>query len=241
MEVRYFTLMRVLALDSTTRGGSIAVTDDDRVLVEWPGDASRSHAERLPTELSDAVARAGLTFDTIDVFAVAAGPGSFTGLRIGISAMQGLAMVTHRAMVAVSALEALAHAAGDDRPAGVIVGAWMNAHRDEVFAARYRIVGPTRCGPNRLIPLGMPQVNRPELVLAAWRTDGGMPVVIGGDGAILYRSSLDGVSETMAPPPLASTIARLARSHASVHPSAVQALYVRRPDVELAREQGTPR
>src|SRR5256885_1879850 len=74
--------MRVLALDSTTRAGSVAIVDDDAVVDERAGDATRSHAERLPAEIL-ALADANHTaIPSVDLFAVASGPGSFTGLRI---------------------------------------------------------------------------------------------------------------------------------------------------------------
>src|SRR4051794_31362530 len=100
--------MRVLALDTTTRAGSVALVADDRVLFEAPGDAARSHAERLPVDLLRAVQSAGLTLGDVDVFAVASGPGSFTGLRIGIATMQGLAFVHGKRVAPVSVLLALA-------------------------------------------------------------------------------------------------------------------------------------
>src|SRR6476646_5153457 len=100
--------MRVLALDTTTRAGSVAVVDGDRVLVDECGDPARSHAERLPADLLAALERAGLTIADIDLFAVASGPGSFTGLRIGIATMQGLAFVRQKRIVPVSVLFGLA-------------------------------------------------------------------------------------------------------------------------------------
>ena len=99
--------MRVLALDTTERAGSVALVEDGRILLERQGDASRTHGERLPGEL----AALGAPFSSIDVFAVAIGPGSFTGLRIGIATMQGLALVNKRSVVGVSALEAHAQLA----------------------------------------------------------------------------------------------------------------------------------
>src|ERR1051325_1570697 len=109
--------MRVLALDTSTRAGSVALVDDDRIVEERGGDASRSQGVRLPGEL----AALGAPWPTIDVFAVASGPGSFTGLRIGIATMQGLAVVTGRRAVGVSALEALAQFASARLPAGALV------------------------------------------------------------------------------------------------------------------------
>ena len=83
--------MWVLALDTTTRDGSVALVRDDTVVAARPGDAGVSHAERVPADLRALLAEAGLALSAIDVFAVATGPGGFTGLRIGLAAVQGLA------------------------------------------------------------------------------------------------------------------------------------------------------
>src|SRR5712692_631732 len=131
--------MHVLALDTTTRDGSVAIVADDRVLFEKSGDSSRSHAERLPQELLTALGVAGVATSRIDLFAVASGPGSFTGLRIGIATIQGLALVHGKRVVPVSALLALAQAGSQSLAVGAIVGAWMDAHREEVYSALYRV------------------------------------------------------------------------------------------------------
>src|SRR5947209_19529533 len=119
--------MRVLALDSTTRSGSVALVENGDVIDERAGDPSRTHGERLPAEL----AQLGAAWSTIDLFAVAAGPGSFTGLRIGIATMQGLALVTGRPAAGVSALEALAQLASQHLDAGALIAAWIDAQRGE--------------------------------------------------------------------------------------------------------------
>ena len=143
--------MRVLALDTTTRAGSVAIVDDGRVVDERGGDASRTHAERLPGEIL-ALADANQTpLASVDLFAVASGPGSFTGLRIGIATLQGIAFVQGRKMVGVPALEALAQHASSDLPAGARVAAWMDAHRRDVFAALYRVTGAPMFDPDRLV------------------------------------------------------------------------------------------
>src|SRR4051795_9096275 len=131
--------MRVLALDTTTRAGSVAIVDDGRVLIEREGDPTRTHAQRLPAELLEALAAINATTADIDLFAVASGPGSFTGLRIGIATIQGLAFVHRRRIAAVSALEALAHMGSAGLNAGALVGAWMDAQRRDVFSALYRV------------------------------------------------------------------------------------------------------
>src|SRR5579859_7501705 len=114
-------LMRVLALDTTTRAGSVALIVDDESrgvtrIVERAGDATRTHAQRLPGDLAALLADYQLSWTDIDLFAVASGPGSFTGLRIGIATMQGLALVGKRPIVGVSALDALGHLGGQPLP-----------------------------------------------------------------------------------------------------------------------------
>src|SRR5262245_4087755 len=99
--------MLVLALDTTTRQGSIALVRDGVVVDEFCGDGAVTHGERLPGDLARVVESNGLQIGDIDLFAVAAGPGSFTGLRIGIAAMQGLALANDRPLAGVSALDAV--------------------------------------------------------------------------------------------------------------------------------------
>src|SRR5262245_60150138 len=130
--------MRVLALDTTTRAGSVAILDDSRELVVTGGSDERSHAERLPGDIMRAHADVHLRSADIDVWAVASGPGSFTGLRIGIAAIQGFAVTHRKPVVPVSALLALAELARRSLPAGAVIGAWMDAHRGDVFSALYR-------------------------------------------------------------------------------------------------------
>src|SRR6202163_4393674 len=113
--------MRVLALDTSGRAGSVALVEDGRILLERQGDPTRTHGERLPGEL----AALGAAWSSIDVFAVAAGPGSFTGLRIGIATMQGLALVSGRRVVGVSALEAHAQLVSRGLAPGALVASWI--------------------------------------------------------------------------------------------------------------------
>jgi len=91
---------------------------DERVLREQASDSSREQAERLPGELATLLERESIALQEIDVFAVATGPGSFTGLRVGIATMQGLAMATGRPLIGVSAFDALAMLGGVTTQAG---------------------------------------------------------------------------------------------------------------------------
>src|SRR5690242_705499 len=123
--------MLVLALDTTTRAGSCAVARDGAVVFERASDTAE-YASTLPADLMTALDRAGTSLDEVDVFAVATGPGSFTGLRIGIATMQGLAFAGKKPLIGVSTFDALAERAGAGRTA-----TWIDAWRGEVYAAVY--------------------------------------------------------------------------------------------------------
>jgi len=217
----------VLALDTTTSSGSCALARDGRVVCEQVNDDPNAHAEHLPAELMSLLERAGVQLADIDVFAVATGPGSFTGLRIGIATMQALAFAEGKPLVGISGFDALARIAGPG-PVATWVGAW----RGEVFAALYedgREVDP-------------PIVGRPEVLLEALRA---RPTLFIGDGAREHaetiRATLGEASRIAEPPapPLAGTIAILAGESpitADHSPHAIRPLYIRRTDAELSRD-----
>src|SRR5262249_47542664 len=161
--------MRVIALDSTTRTGSVALVVDQRIVDERRGDGSRTHAERLPMELVALADAHHVTLGDVDLYAVASGPGSFTGLRIGIATIQGLAFVHNRRVFGISALEALAHAASSDLAPGVLIAVWMDAHRRDVFAAAYRVTAAAPGSAARLEQVDGPSVDAPASILARWR------------------------------------------------------------------------
>jgi tRNA threonylcarbamoyladenosine biosynthesis protein TsaB len=230
--------MRVLALDTTTTAGSVAIVDDENVVVERRGDSARSLAERLPIDVLSALEASGLVLADIDVFAIAVGPGAFTGLRIGIATIQGFAFVTGKLVVPVSALTALAEAA--EVAAGARVGAWMDAHRRDVYSALFQATERPPFDPGRLIELGPPAVADPASVLAAWEAQGTAPSALIGDGAEVFAGLVPSRIRIIAPPALAGIIGRMgvarARAGQAVNPAVVQPLYIRRPDVEIARE-----
>jgi len=221
----------ILALDTTTKDGSIAVLHDVTIRVERVGDASLTHGQRLPAELAAALTEASVRIEDIDLLAVAAGPGSFTGLRVGIATIQGIAMGQRKRVVPVSALEALARAAVNaDRP----IGAWMDAQRKEVFAALYAADGRDE--------LIQPVSASPDAVLKAWSESVDLSrVVFVGDGASRHEETLrreigSGVS-IIGPRPLAGLIGQIAAENPgrAMLPHAIVPIYVRRSDAELAR------
>ena len=233
--------MHVLALNTTTRDGSVALVDGDRIIDERRGDPSRSHAERLPGDLVALADEHGIRLNAIDLFAVASGPGSFTGLRIGIATIQGLALTTGRRVVAVSALEALAQRGSSKATAGTLVAAWMDAHRREVFSALYAIADAPLFSPDRLVEIEGPTAGDPHTTLTRWADRiGHADVFFVGDGAVQYAETIERRASPgwriVAPPVLAGAIGRIAVARDTIDPAAVQPLYVRRPDAEVARD-----
>ena len=233
--------MHVLALDTTTAVLTAALRDGTGVIGEASGSASHSTAEQLPRVLLELLEDAQLEPRAIDVFAVAAGPGAFTSLRIGIATMQGLAFATDRPLVLVSALEALAQTRALEVSAGGMVGSWINAHRQDVYSALYEVTDAPAFSSERLIERVPPMVASPAATLALWHDGAGLPSAIIGDGATAYAGAIPTGIRTMSLPMLATSIASVALSrfgagHAPA-PHAARPLYIRRPDAEIAREK----
>lgn len=235
--------MRVIALDTTTRAGSVALVEDDRVVAQRGGDAARTHALRLPGEIVTLAAEHGWPLDVIDLYAVATGPGLFTGLRIGLATIQGLAFVHARKVVGMPVLEAIAYAASAELPAGAIVGAWMDAHRQDVFTALYRVNAAPPFSRARLTGIEGPAVGSPAATLARWQHLAvGPPAAMAGDGAVLHAADISRALPAASVTPLSALagvigLVALDRAAEALEASQVRPLYVRRPDVEIVRDE----
>jgi tRNA threonylcarbamoyladenosine biosynthesis protein TsaB len=230
--------MVVLALDTSAPGGSAAVIRVDgeqTIVIESAGDEARSHGERLPRELMAVLREAGAAIEDVDRLAVAVGPGSFTGLRVGIATIQGIALARGLHVAPVSTFEALAWQARGGTDA---VAAWVDAHRGEVFG--------TLLAPDARTVLVPASALGPDATLDAWR-DALAPLArvrFLGNGAVRYR---DVIRERLgaqadvdaAAPMLAAAIGWIAAEEPgrAVPPHVLVPHYVRRPDVELARER----
>ena len=127
--------MRVLAVETSTLAGGVAVLDDDRLLGEYLLDVRITHSERLMVAVDRVLTDSGVRVDDLDGIAVAVGPGSFTGLRIGLGTVKGLAFARSIPIAAVPTLDAMA--AGAPFAALPVVPV-VEARRNEVYTSRYR-------------------------------------------------------------------------------------------------------
>lgn len=127
--------MRLLAVETSTLAGGVAVLDGDRVLGEYVLDVRATHSERLMPAIDRLLADAGLGPGDLEGLAVAVGPGSFTGLRIGLSAVKGLALALGVPVAAVPTLDAMAAALPF---AALPVCPVLDARKGEVYTSLYR-------------------------------------------------------------------------------------------------------
>jgi tRNA threonylcarbamoyladenosine biosynthesis protein TsaB len=230
----------VLGMDTSTTATAVALALADgsvrEVRDDPPAGAHPGHATRLLQAAGSLISGAGIGWGDIGRIGVGAGPGTFTGLRIGVATARGLAQSLGAQLIAVPSTAALALPALQ-AAAGAPVLACIDARRGEIFAAAY--------GPG-VSELSHPCALAPELVLGSLEGDGldaggraGMLAV--GDGALRYRQQLQESGIEVAPEDsplhllLAESICRLA---ASAEPSRDYQLvlpdYRRRPDAELA-------
>ena len=199
-----------LAVDTTAEFGSIALADDDDVTgvrEEVRVHAPQGFSQVLFGEIEALLERQHVRLNEIELFAGASGPGSFTGVRVGLAAIKGLAEVLGRPVVAVSNLEALAEFGRSDARATVI-----DARRGEVYAALYDGAG------NQVIPEEVLPLEKFKDALFGREVEW-----------ILHPDS--------GQMPLAGAIARIAIRKAkhglAQDPAAIEANYVRRSDAEL--------
>jgi len=233
--------MVVLALDTVDRAGSLALVSGGRVRAE-AGDPARTHGQRLPAEILDLLAGEGLTVRDVDLFAVVAGPGSFTGLRVGIATIQAMALAADRRVVAVPTLEAMVAAwQGDRAVPPTVVAPCLDGQRGDVFFAAYHAgsTAGTAGWPVRLAPAVATPDEAVRVIAARMQGD---DVVLVGSGARKHAAaflSVRGARIEAATMPLAAAAARIAiaRQTTAVRPHALQPVYIRRPDAVIARER----
>lgn len=129
--------MLTLAIDTTTSVCSVALAREGKLLAEITTNIARTHSQRLLPLIDNLFAEAGVRPKDLELLAVTRGPGSFTGLRIGIATVKGLGLALDIPVVGASSLEVLAHNLGGDG----LVCPVLNARRNQVYTALYRVGG----------------------------------------------------------------------------------------------------
>jgi len=127
--------MKILAIDTTSTAASVAVINEEKLIGEYTCDASLSHLEKLMPMIENMLSNCELTIKDIDCLAVSDGPGSFTGIRIGVSTARALAQTLKKPIISVSTLKAMAYNVSSY--SGVICPI-IDARRNQVYAAAYK-------------------------------------------------------------------------------------------------------
>jgi tRNA threonylcarbamoyladenosine biosynthesis protein TsaB len=208
---------RLLAVDTTSESGSIAIYEGDRVMEEVAIQSPDGFGHILFDQILSLLSRHGLALKDLDGFAAAAGPGSFTGVRVGLTAIKGLAEANGRKVVAVSNLEALA--SFGTRP---LRAPALDARRGEIYGAVF----------DSLLSPVQSEVVMPLRVWLAQLPDGDLELITSG---FTMPEALHPVVQT--PRALAGAIARIAGRRfgqgLAQDPALIDANYVRRSDAEL--------
>lgn len=222
----------ILALDTSAKAASCAVYKDRLLLCESFSNSGLTHSVTLMPMVKDMLSNANISLDDIGLFAVSTGPGSFTGLRIGVSAVKGMAMASDKPCAAISTLEALAY---NVLPFNGIISPAMDARRNQVYAAAFLGGGAK---PERL----MEDEALPVAELAERLKAYAKPVMLVGDGAELcyeaMRGTLDDIS--LAPASLlhqrASGVCAAAANMTEYQsPGELAPVYLRLPQAERER------
>jgi tRNA threonylcarbamoyladenosine biosynthesis protein TsaB len=226
--------MLFLGIDTSSATGTVALTLPGKVLAEWNLEVDRTHTKRLLPHLRWMLKEAGVCLADVEGFSVTLGPGSFTGLRMGITTAKTLALVCGKPLVGVPTLDVLA---GNLPWVAGLICPVLDARRDEVYSALYR--GDGSGNTERLTEY---RVVSPETLL---RTVPG-PVLFLGSGVAAYGDRLRsaGIHRLALEPELnqirASVLCRLARAtHAATgatRPRDLRAVYVRPSDAERNRD-----
>lgn len=166
--------MKVLAVDTATKSCSVAIVDEDTLLAEVSIISEQTHSKHLMNMISRAMGMTGLNINDLDGFAVIRGPGSFTGLRIGISSVKGLAIASGKPVVGISSLDALAM---QSNFSPYLIFPLLDARKGEVYFSRYRFK-------DFLLKKEMEeQVLPPDKAVCNIKE----PCIFIGNGAFLYR------------------------------------------------------
>ena len=154
--------MKILGMDTSSPSGSVALLDNDHLVSESFLDGSPAYSDKLLAEVDGTLNRAGIKLNSIDGFAITTGPGSFTGLRVGVSLLKGLILATEKPFASVNTLEAYAETI---EPGPYSICPVLDARKKEVYTALFRAQANhliRETGDQAITPAGLcEQINQP--------------------------------------------------------------------------------
>jgi len=223
--------MRILAVDTATTSCSVAIVDETSLLSEFTIDREETHSRHLMDMIKAVMTMAGLNFSDLDGFAVTRGPGSFTGLRIGISTIKGLVVASKKPVVGISSLKTLAFQVSSSRD---LICPILDARKGEVYFVRYRYIN------GHLIKQTKERVATPDKAVDDLKES----CLFVGNGALLYKEMiLEKMGEFASFAPMiqntirASTIAYLSMAKFENNDTddieKILPYYIRKSDAEL--------
>lgn len=230
--------MKVLAIDAAGKALALAVAEEDKLIASTTLNVGLTHSQRLLPMLAAMLESAALNVQDMDMIAVVNGPGSFTGLRIGIATAKGLAEAAKKPLITVSTLEAEAYAA---RCMGAYICPLLDARRNEVYTALYSETGEELWPAMAISP--------DELAVRLGEFAAANPMarfVLVGDAAALYinqlREKLQDKAEVLLTPPerrlygaTGCAFLALERADKAAPPEQAQAFYLRLSEAERNR------
>lgn len=229
--------MKLLAIDTSTILGGAAIMEDDNLIAETRINVKITHSERIMGEIDHILKQAGLKIDDIDVFAIAIGPGSFTGLRVGLSAIKGLVYATGKMLVSVSTLHAMAYSMPFSK---YQICTLLDARKKEVYA------GIFKWNDNDFIKIMNEQTIKIDDLLSAINEN----TIFSGEGSMLYKEHIKaklGAAAIFAPPQnmvaSPSSVAYLAMMKAKKEefddPITLVPMYIRKSEAEMKFAYGS--
>ena len=223
--------MKVLAFDTALGALSVALCDGERVLSASFEAMQRGHAEALMSRITAVETEAGVAVQDVDRLAVTIGPGTFTGVRVGLSAARAMSLALKKPLVGVSTLAALGSQAAEPVQEVDSIAVAIDARRDQIY---FQIFESNLS--EMTAPAALPATKARDLMVEHRPQKGGCMVVV-GSGAQLLESALNADAsfrfDLSDRQPHATDIARLAmRGDAPDRKSAVAPLYLRPPDAK---------
>ena len=179
--------MKIIAIDSSGLTATVAIATEDTMVAEYTVNYKKTHSQTLLPMLDEIRKITELDLESVDYIAVAAGPGSFTGLRIGSATAKGLGLALGKPLVEVPTLEGLACCAWE---ADGLICPMMDARRDQVYTGLYRFEEDDSCAWGRKLVIVHDQCAVPVAEMMEKVNVTGGPVIFLGDGADAYAQEI---------------------------------------------------